>query len=361
MPTASKSKLINSAQERLRNKLCQLDPNSLEISDYNARYLKDKLLNIDEILELYGTLLCLCLADQSKPFSQCTIVDYGGGIGVLSLLALEAGVGNVVYNDIFDVSCSDVAKLSSALEMKIPHIVCGDVEDLLDAIVTRSLRIDGIVSYDVLEHIYDVRAHFSTIHARLRNPAKLVYGSGANSRNPKIVRSLGKIHNEVEHVDRDKNPSDKSRDSSQSYLTIRKRLISESSPQLTEKEVVRLASATRGLNTGDIRRVVADYVETGHVSFPINHPTNTCDPLTGNWCEHLIDLGWLKSELEGIGYSVKIHPGIYHTYRTDIKSCIKRLLNSIIAIFDYQGLIVAPYYVVEACTVERRNAISGIH
>lgn len=77
----------------------------------------------------------------------------------MSLLAAELGVGTVIYNDIYDVSCKDIEILSNALGLKPDHIVCGDVDDLVSYLQEKSISINVIVSYDVLEHIYDVDSH----------------------------------------------------------------------------------------------------------------------------------------------------------------------------------------------------------
>jgi len=50
----------------------------------------------------------------------------------------------------------------------------------------------------------------------------------------------------------------------------------------------------------------------GTISYQIADPTNTCDPYTGNWCEHLIDFGWLERTVRSAGFcQVKILAGFY--------------------------------------------------
>ena len=41
------------------------------------------------------------------------------------------------------------------------------------------------------------------------------------------------------------------------------------------------------------------------------HPTNTCDPRTGNWAEHLMDLGTLRKKLAARGFESRILTGYY--------------------------------------------------
>lgn len=70
------------------------------------------------------------------------------------------GIGTVVYHDIFDGSCEDIAPLSNLLELKLDHVVCGDINELISYVHKKSLVINAITSFNVIEHIYDVAGHF---------------------------------------------------------------------------------------------------------------------------------------------------------------------------------------------------------
>ena len=113
------SREISLAKDRLQKKLSALDLGSLGITEYNQRYLGDKLKNIGGVLDLYGYLLRLCLSNSSLPIQQSVFVDYGGGSGVLSYLAKEVGIGKVIYVDIYEGSCNDVEIISKALGLPL--------------------------------------------------------------------------------------------------------------------------------------------------------------------------------------------------------------------------------------------------
>lgn len=215
---------ISLAKERLHKKLLALDIGSLGITEYNQRYLGDKLKNIDGVLDLYGYLLRLCLSNNSLPIQQSVFVDYGGS-GVLSLLAKELGVGKVIYVDIYEGSCNDVGILSKALRLPLDHIICGDIDDLVSFVKENSIIIHSIASYDVLEHIYDVEDHFDKLAALQEDYFRIVYASGANIKNPRIVRNLQKQQQvRAEHENREKTWGHKERDSLRAYYDIRKDL-----------------------------------------------------------------------------------------------------------------------------------------
>ena len=117
-------KRISSAQARLHDKLIKLNIKSLGVSEYNQRYLAKKLTNFKGSLQRNARLLYLSLRDIQIPAEDIGLVDYGGGSGTMSYLAAELGVGKIIYNDIYDVSCKDVECISSALGLHLQHIVC---------------------------------------------------------------------------------------------------------------------------------------------------------------------------------------------------------------------------------------------
>ena len=280
---------IDNAARSLAEKFAQLDLAGLQISEYNQRYLGNKLRNIRGTLQLYNFLLSLILSGSKKPLKEFTFIEYGGGSGVFSLLAKQMGIGRVIYNDIYDVSGEDVKKLSTSLDLKIDDIVVGDLGDLISHINKNNYHIDAIGSYDVIEHIYDIENYLRNLSHLSKNPFRIVFGSGANIKNPRTRRSLQKEQIRIEHQSREKVWGHKDRDTLKSYLDARKEIISSYAANISSNTVSQLAVATRGLVKQDIEKCVDEYRSTGAISYKPDHPTNTCDPYTGNWAEHLMD------------------------------------------------------------------------
>ena len=98
---------INEAATRLHKKLKLLDIDSLRISDYNKRYHSNYIKNIRSILLKYSYVFVWSIVDTTVSPDQLVLIDYGGGFGILSLLAKEYGINTVVYNDIYEISCRD--------------------------------------------------------------------------------------------------------------------------------------------------------------------------------------------------------------------------------------------------------------
>jgi len=341
-------KKITFAESRLRNKLLQCDLNALGISEYNRRYLGNKMKEINNVLELYGHLLLLTFYKSSTPVQRSVFVDYGGGIGILSMLAKEMGVGMVIYNDIYDVSCNDVKLVSSALGLPLDHIVYGDIGDLLSYVEKNMITVNVIVSSEVLEHIYDVESHFRQLSSLSKCQFRVVYASGANIENLRCVHHIKKRQIEFEHKNRKKEWGHKERDTLRAFFDVRKDMISAYAPELSHGQVEWLSRSTRGLIKSQIEKSVAEYLIKGYIDYHPTHPTNTCDPYTGNWCEHLINLKWIKDVLQDAGFEVKILPGYYSTQGSLVKRNFKIILNKMIYLLGRKGMFISPYYVVYA-------------
>jgi hypothetical protein len=347
---------IASAKIRLYNKLVNLDIKSLNISEYNQGYLGRKIASLKGVLQLYGRLLYLSLNNSPISPENFVLVDYGGGSGLISLLAAEMGIGTVIYNDIYDVSCTDVGVLSNILGLTLDHIVCGDVDELVSHLHKNSISINAVTSYDVLEHIHDVESHFKKLGCLSDSKFRIIYASGANIANPRYVRSVKKKQIEAEYKNRGEKRGHKERDSLQAYLDVRKNMISTYAPDLSSELVEQLACSTRGLIQRDIEECVDEFRRQGSISYRLDHPTNTCDPYTGNWCEHLMDFRWLEQILKNEGFSVEIMAGRYSTCGSLLKKSVKVFLNSMIQLLGRRGMFISPYYVVYADFAEHPYA-----
>jgi len=342
------SGLIASAQVRLRDKLVELDVRSSGISEYNQRYLGEKIRNAVTILQLYSRLISLSLHGSSVSLERFILVDYGGGSGVLSFLAKEMGIGTVIYNDIYDVSCDDVKFLSKTLGLPLDHVVCGDIDDLISYLRVNSIFINAITSYDVLEHIYDVEHHFKKLFTLSDGQFRVVYASGANIANPMYVHVVKKKQIDAEYKNREKKWGHKERDSLRAYLDVRKEIISAYAGDLSSKQVEQLSISTRGLIKSDIERCVDEYRQQGSIGYRPDHTTNTCDPYTGNWCEHLMSTRWLRQVIRDAGFSVEILTGFYAVSGSLPKKAVKLFLNAAIRLLGRRGMFMASCYIVYA-------------
>lgn len=338
--------LIEAAAERLAIRVRELDLSALGISAYNQRYLSGIVRNLRGMLTLNAYLLSLAFAGATRPLGETVFVDYGGGCGILSLLAVELGVGTVIYNDIYDVSCRDARKIGLALQRPAASYVSGDIDELMQYVESNRLRVDTMVSYDVIEHIYDLGSYFSKLPRLSGGSMRVVFASSANCHNPVINRQRMRVQYDIEHKDRAKEWGHKERDALQSYLGIRRGIISAYAPHLGQDEIEKLAHATRGLIKSDIVKIVHGFCATGTIAYSPGHPSNTCDPLTGNWAEHLMDTGEVCRMLADSGFEASVVPGYYDSAGSSCKRVVKEVLNHAINRLGTHGLVAAPYYAV---------------
>jgi hypothetical protein len=335
---------INLAASSLYNKLQNVDVNSLDISNYNKRYFGDKFKTLDTNLRIYSYILSWSVASTNVPLNEFVFVDYGGGSGMLSLLAKEFGIGTVIYNDIYDVSCKDAKVIGDSICNQADYYVLGDVDHVISFIRKNSISCNAIASYDVIEHIYDIEGFLSKLHLLSDGPLTVFMSSGANNLNPLIRNKLMKQHIEFEHEDREWKYGRKPTDTTKALLKLREKIILKYNNKLTAKEVEKLAKVTRSMIEFDIKKCVDKYLETREFPQEPNHPTNTCDPYTGNWFEHLMDPYHLKSILVENGFKVKIVGGYYGRPNNIIKRSIGTFMNLAIYVLKKQGIRIAPFF-----------------
>jgi len=340
---------VDRAAERLKEKLSALDPLSPRVSAYFRRYLSDKLASLSPVLDLYAHVLKTCLSATGKDPDELSLVDYGGGTGMLSLLAREAGARKVIYLDIYDVSCADAARLAKSLGLAADHYVEGDVEALFSFLKSSGEVPDVVASYDVIEHVYDILGFFRRL-ADLPRETALVMASGANAANPLIRYRLSRIQRRVEREGQEARWGQKERDCRNAYVLEREAMLSAELSRLgaepgpvTLKE---LARRTRGLAGEDLLQAASRFAKTGVLPEPPEHPTNTCDPHTGNWAEQLLDPGDLVEALSKAGRPAHVEPGIYSAGWSGPKAAAKGMANLVVGALGKRALFAAPFFTV---------------
>jgi len=255
--------------------------------------------------------------------------------------------GTVLYNDIYDISCQDAKTIGLSIGNQADHYILGDIDNVISFFHKNGILCNSIVSYDVIEHIYDIGYFIKKLPELTNNICStIVMSSGANSCNPIIVRNLKKGHYEAEFEDREDYLGRKKRDALESYYTIRKSIIHRYAPGLNSYEIEEIATRTRGMIERDIINVVNNYKITKKFPSEPEHPTNTCDPYTGNWAEHLMDIYQLKNQLQNVGFRSKIIAGYFGN--SDKKGkIVNRIivpgLNTLINLPKY-GICIAPFF-----------------
>jgi hypothetical protein len=343
---------IDVAAEKLYNKLQNLDVDSLQISEYLNVYLKSKLDNITNTLCLNCYILSWALYPRRKALDKIIFLEYGGGVGVLSLLARELGIGTVIYNDIYDMSCKDAETIANNLNLKATKYLLGDIGDVIQYFRSNSINCDSVASYDVIEHIYDLPTFFHLLPQISDNDLTVMMSSGANNANRKIRNEMMQKHINLENHDRVDVKAEKGRDCTKAYSHVRKEIIENllhnEDKVLTDLDIDELVKRTRGMNKRDIEITLRDYLMNNNMPAMPAHPTNTCDPYTGNWGEHLFDpyansKGLLKNEM-----NIRIFGGYYGPSSSVKKQMLIKSSNIMIRYTSSLGLRIAPFFSIYA-------------
>lgn len=337
--------LIGSSAQALGLAAQGTDVKKANLDKYSRRYLLD-YLNDPHWLEHYTYLLAVALDGLEPPI---TIVDYGGGTGLMSCLAKWLSLGPVIYTDVYDVSCRDAKTIGRMLGSEADAYVQGTERQLIEYLGGCDKQSLVIVSFDVLEHIYNPVVFLNTIGPFCASypRARIVMSSSANTLNPRTKRLTERLQRKLETENRAPKDGQKERDTLEAWSAVRGRMIKESFPHLSSDDVAMLADRTRGLAGTDIIAAATFYVKKRIVPQPA-HPTNTCDPVTGNGGENLLDPHALISVLEQHGLRGQVLPGYYARCRSIPKRMLTRCLNTAIAAAPDLGLRVAPHYIIAA-------------
>ena len=330
--------------KNLEEKLRRLDLGNLAISDYSKRYFGDYLRKLTYGIQACAFIVESSLANTDKKPKDLIFIDHGGGIGLLSIIAKMMGMGKVIYSDIYDVATRDAQVLAEAIGVHIDHYVAGDVDELLNYMHTNKLDVDIIASRNVIEHVFNPSKFIEKIAQINQHSLQLFFATTANIENPMVNIYTRRIHKKLEYQGMGKAWGNKERDQVMAYLDIRKNIILQNFPGLIEEEVDMLAKKTRGYIKEDILDAIKAFILYQTPPIEIQDPTNTCDPLTGNWAEHLIPIAEYEKMFVENGFSFQLVYGFYNTaYPQKMLNTITPLLNFFIEKMPFTGKFLAPF------------------
>ena len=102
---------FTSAIEKTAAILSGINFEELPISEYNKRYIRILKPAIEYYLSIYSYCLDKGLRNLGIPYSDVTLVDFGGGSGFLSIFAKKLGIGNIIYVDLNPLSVETIKLL----------------------------------------------------------------------------------------------------------------------------------------------------------------------------------------------------------------------------------------------------------
>ncbi|MGC4101291.1 class I SAM-dependent methyltransferase [Ferruginibacter sp.] len=317
---------------------------------YGRDYFVHLQQNLRYYLHIYAEVLQLTIKKISLAPAAVTLVDYGAGNGLLGLFAKHCGFGRVYINDIEQNFLKAAENLSALLQIPVDGFIAGDIEAVAHELSQQPPQ--AVVGTDVIEHIYDLDNFFKKL--QVLNPQLVtVFTTAANTANWFKTRHIKKLQLKDEYEGGQ--PGDYTLFGSAPlapFFIMRKRIIKEYFPLLSETEIEELATHTRGLNKESIINAVTKYTTDKKLPALISHPTNTCDPLTGSWTEHLLTVEEYKTIYNGAGYKLTVYNGFYNSYAPGAKALLMNIANTAIKLF---GKKLAPFIILVGTASKNKN------
>ena len=303
---------------------------------YCRKYLEHLLTNRAYYLRIYTHLFSKALNKTHKNISEISLVDFGCGNGLLGIFLKYCGAKKVVLLDTDPLFIDAAQQLSKQLGIAIDEFRCGDENMLL----TLSMP-DMILATDVIEHVYDVDALLRLI--KTINPKMITaFTTASNPENKVKVKKLMALQVKDELEGGVTTEGELGHTPHRAFLEMRKHIIQNLQLNLSDTELENLASLTRGQRRDDIQKTMEYYIKNKIFPPPPDHPTNTCDPYTGNWTERILTISAFQNIYNKNGFYLNLYEGFYNQYSKGIKAQLAKGINLIIRL---TGFRFAPYIV----------------
>lgn len=327
------TELIQEQATQLYNRLNVLNIDSLKLPYHCQEYFKSShSTRLFFSIETSAHLLYRAIRMSGKPVSEIILMDYGAGVGTLYLLAKMTGCKMVLYNDHLQDWKISAEKIARVIDVPIDKYIVGDIDECLQLLNAEGIDCDIIASRNVIEHIYSLKNFFNSIY-RQQSQALIFSSTTANHKNPAARLKHSRWHQRWE----------------KEYYKKRLTMAQKSIPDLSADRLQKIAHATRGLAGMDLQKAFDNYKNTGSLPPRVVYATNTCDPETGTWAEHIIPFEKYRLLINEEHYTINFEPGFWDThYQSSYKNTIARILNRLISRRASFALVLAPFIYVIA-------------
>ena len=247
-------------------------------------------------------------------------------------------------------------QLSIQLNLPIEGWILGNEEQLSTFFSNKELNM--VIGTDVIEHVYNLDVLFTTFNSINRNMIT-VFTTASVAENPIKSKQLKQLQLKDELEDSNAfQMAVENEFAGICFLDVRKKIIQHCNANLSNDIVMLLAKKTRGLKKDEIEKAVEIYLQTKTLPVEINHPTNTCDPITGSWTERLLSIQEYKKLHLRHDKILLVHNGFYNSSEKGLKNMIAGLLNLIITIAGSLAIVITPFIILEGVPKKTTNKIN---
>jgi hypothetical protein len=323
-------------------KVSTVDTHKLILAPYPSTYLQLLLKHHLYYLHIYAHVLDHLLANTSKTKEQIVLIDYGAGNGLLGMFAKDCGFGGVYVNDRSEAFVDAALQLSTALNIPIDGFIIGEWDKVAE-VFKQGIKPDAVVATDVIEHIYDLEAFLAGIQG-LNPKMTTVFTTASVTANPVKTKQLKRLqYNDEFYGSNPEHAMAGDEFAGMPFIEIRKKMILQNQPTMNEADLIRIASAARGMNKKDLIKAVEDFTITGILPTPLQHPTNTCEPVTGSWTERLLTPSEYEMVYDKHGFSLSVYNGFYNQWQGRLKSIVLSAVNKLIKLSGRKGAFITPF------------------
>jgi len=315
--------------------LRQIHVDELNLGAYPSQYLKELLKNAAYHLHIYANVLAVSNFNNRE--QEC-LLDFGTGNGLLACFAKYCGFKKVIGVDCTDTFLQAAKKLSKELKLSIDFF---EANENNFSEILQDEKIDLIVGTDVIEHIYNLDI-FMFNCSKINPSVKLCFTTASVNENYLKAHQIRKLQITDEYKWSSQIQSNYQY-KGLSFLEIRKKIIQEHFKELTKQEIEQLALHTRGLQKNDIIIETGNYIKNKKFPTKINHPTNTCDPITGSWTERLLSVEEYRLLFNKNHFPLEVKNGFYNQWQHGIKNKIALILNWLIKALGKNGIAISPF------------------
>ncbi|MBK9108425.1 MAG: methyltransferase domain-containing protein [Saprospiraceae bacterium] len=328
---------------QLEKDIRQLDILQLDVHEAVKSYLRFDLKKLQYVSECNAFMLYHILYGRQNLQPQTLIVDHGAGIGLFAMLVKRLGL-SCLCHDISPEYIDGIKHLGFVLNAMPDEFVTGDTNELVEFCKERKLQIAALASRNVIEHIPDYSTFFKELHQIATPGFIILITTSANIHNP-IVRYIHKkIHKQYENFGSNSDMDNPTLNNRNCGMALRKEIIQEVFPDLHDDVLNLLAKNNRGFTKDIIIQRVQSFIKSGVLPSPIDHPTNTCDPITGVWVERLVPVSDYQKAAMDADFQFETLKGFYNThYSKSIYNSAAKWMNKILNVLPDDHVALSPF------------------